>query len=171
MASFKGTMTNNIGELIPPTVFPHGPQWEGKITPYTPAYHTPHSPGKQPPPMSLGTLRRSTIFKTEPEPIPSEPFGDRIELTFEIRGHSKKMIPSGQTVRVSVGNHTPVGRILDQVVSKAFKATGVLPGNTQRIVGVYGPSGKQVQVGSGLTLYDQSPRIKPGSTMVLVFQD
>ena len=44
-------------------------------------------------------------------------------------------------------------------------------GSSHRILGVFGPSGKQMQVGSGLTLYDQSPRVPPGSTIVLVFQD
>ncbi len=170
MASFRGTMTNTIGELIPPTVYPHGPQWEGKITPYTPAYHTPHSPGNQPPPMSLGTLRRSTLFKTEPAPPMSESFGESIELTFELRGHSTRSVRSDRTVRVTVGNYTPLGRILDRAVSRAFE-TGALAGYSRRILGVYGPSGKQLKTGSGLTLYDQSPRVPPGSTMVLVFQD
>ena len=44
-------------------------------------------------------------------------------------------------------------------------------GYSNRILGVFGPSGKQMQTGSGYTLYDQSPRIPPGSKIVLIFQD
>ena len=96
-----------------------------QVSPYSPAYNTPDSPGRQPPPLSQGSLRRSQQFATEPAPLASEPFGDAIELTFELRGHSVRDRPSGNSVRIVAGNSTPLGRILDAAVSKAF-ATGTL---------------------------------------------
>lgn len=102
-----------------------------QVSPYSPAYNTPDSPGRQPPPLSQGTLRKSQQFATEPAPLVSEPFGDAIELTFELRGHSVRDRSSGNRVSIVAGNSTPLGRILDAAVSKAF-ATGTLQVSERR---------------------------------------
>lgn len=77
---------------------------------------------------------------------------------------------SDAIVEVTVGNHMPLGRILDTAINAAYQR-GVLQGSSNRILSVCGPSGKLLKVGSGLTIYDQSPPVPPGSTIVLVFSD
>lgn len=117
MSSFLGTLKNTQGDLIPPTVYPHGPLWSGHITAFTPSPTTyaPLPGGGKPAPMSLGTLRRSTLFNTQPLPAKTEPFGQRISLTFEMRAQSQRHAKSDRTVEVVCSNSTPIGRILDQV--------------------------------------------------------
>eukprot|EP00195_Chlamydomonas_chlamydogama_P014450 CAMPEP_0202893084 /NCGR_PEP_ID=MMETSP1392-20130828/2724_1 /ASSEMBLY_ACC=CAM_ASM_000868 /TAXON_ID=225041 /ORGANISM="Chlamydomonas chlamydogama, Strain SAG 11-48b" /LENGTH=170 /DNA_ID=CAMNT_0049577279 /DNA_START=25 /DNA_END=537 /DNA_ORIENTATION=- len=170
MATTRRSLNNTLGEPIAPTVYPYGPQWEGKVAPYTPSFNTPHHPGVAPPPMGTGTLRRSTLFPTQPPPAPSEPFGDAITVKFELRSQATRHQKSDAVVSVQVGNHTPLGRIIDKAVTSAYHS-GKLDGFTDRILAVFGPSGKQLNVGSGYTLYDQSPPVPPGSTIVLVFKN
>ena len=93
-------------------------------------------------------LRASQLFRTEPPPAPKEPFGRGTELTFELRPHSARAVRSGKRVTIVAGNSVPLGRVLDEVISKAF-ATGVLQVsgstvkrelNTGRCVGKFLPS-------------------------------
>lgn len=163
------SLGNTLGKEIAPTVFPYGPNWEGKCTPYAPAYNTANSGGACPPPLDLGTLPRSTLFATQTPPERREPFGQRLPLTFELRAHSARYQPSGSTIDVVVGNNEPLGRVLDRAIGRAY-ASGALVGSSNRILAVVGPSGKLLKVGSGLTLYDQSPPVPPGSKLILVLK-
>jgi len=163
------SLSNSLGKPIAPTVYPYGPCWEGKVAPYAPAFNTADSGGACPPPLDLGTLPRSTLFATQPPPPSRDAFGERIPLTFELRSHSSRYSPSDAAVAVTVGNHEPLGRVIDKAVGTAY-AAGTLGGSSNRILAVVGPSGKLLKVGSGLTLYDQSPPVPPGSRLILVMQ-
>lgn len=190
-----------MGGAIAPTVYPYGPEWSGKTCTYSPSYNTPHSGGSCPPPMYTGTLRRSTDFPVQPEPLPKvravpvdavprrmhghghgccmagwslecsacqrglacasntdwfchascpvqDPFGTRMQITFELRKHSQRNVNSENRVTIHVGNHQALGQIIDAAMYKAF-ATGALTGRSHRIISVCGPSGKLLKIGSG----------------------
>lgn len=161
--------TNTLGQPIAPTVFPHGPQWDGHITPYTPAYNTPHGPGEVPPPDNLGTMKRPTTFPVEPAPKPAQKFGTTVTLTFELRKNSAKNA-KGPSVTVVGDNSSPLSKLIDAAIYKAM-ADGLTNSFSRRILAVFGPSGKQLDTGFGYTLKDQSPPVPNGSNIVLVFQD
>jgi hypothetical protein len=103
-----------------------------QIAPYSPAYNTPDSPGNQPPPRWSGTMRASQMFRTEPAPLPKDVFGRGTELTFELRPHSARAVRSSKRVTVVAGNSTPLGRVMDQAISKAFETGTLQVGSSYR---------------------------------------
>lgn len=77
-----------------------------------------------------------------------DPFGTRMQITFELRKHSQRNVNSENRVTIHVGNHQALGQIIDAAMYKAF-ATGALTGRSHRIISVCGPSGKLLKIGSG----------------------